>query len=316
MTQVLTQAEIREALHDLDLVSAMERAFVAYSTGQAVVPPVGELTFDDPPGDVHIKYGYLKDDDYYVIKVASGFYDNPGLGLPSSNGLMLLFDQKTGRARAILLDEGLLTDLRTAAAGALTARTLAPSHVERIGIVGTGVQAELQLRQLASVHPCRQALVLGRSEESLADYRQRLGDGPFAIDVTLDSEEIVDSCQLIVTTTPSSEALLSHVHPGTHVTAIGADTREKRELADELMANADLVVVDSLPQSLERGEVYQAVASGSIDRDSVVELGKLLIGEERGRRDDAQVTVADLTGVATQDIEISKAVYRRAMNAD
>ena len=106
MTRIADKSRITESLRDIDLVPAMESAFRVYSAGLAVVPPVAELLFDSPPGDVHIKYGYVRGELYYVVKVASGFYQNPGLGLPSSTGLMLLFAQQTGQLEAVLLDEG------------------------------------------------------------------------------------------------------------------------------------------------------------------------------------------------------------------
>ena len=92
---ILSLEQIRRILPGLDLMSAIEAGFVAYSRGKSVVPPVGELLLQDPPGDVHIKYGYLKGDDCYVIKIASGFYGNAKLGLPSSNGMMLVFSRAT-----------------------------------------------------------------------------------------------------------------------------------------------------------------------------------------------------------------------------
>ncbi len=149
--KILTLDQIKSALPSVDLMGEIESGFIAYSQGRAVVPPVGELVMQDPPGDVHIKYGYLMGDDYYVIKIASGFYDNPKLDLPSGNGLMLVFSQKSGVLEAVLLDQGHLTDIRTAVAGAIAAKYLAPSKVARIGIVGTGVQARLQLEYLAPV---------------------------------------------------------------------------------------------------------------------------------------------------------------------
>ncbi len=137
----------------MDLIPGIEAAFVAYSAGRAVVPPVGELLLPDVQADVHIKYGYIAGEPYYVIKIASGFYQNPEKGLPSSNGLMLVFRRATGELAAILLDEGLLTDLRTGAAGAVAAKHLAPKTVRRIGIVGSGTQARHQLRMLKAVTP-------------------------------------------------------------------------------------------------------------------------------------------------------------------
>src|SRR5690349_23740149 len=108
--------EIRAALDPFALIKSQEAAFIAYSDGKTMVPPVGYLQFDDPPGDCHIKYGYIKEDDYFVVKIATGFYRNADLGLPVGNGMMVLFNQKTVSLETLLLDEGYLTDIRTAAA--------------------------------------------------------------------------------------------------------------------------------------------------------------------------------------------------------
>ena len=152
----------------------MEPAFRAFSAGQAVVPTPGELLFENPTGDVHIKYGYIDGGAHYVVKIASGFYENPARGLPSSNGLMLAFSRQTGELAVILDDQGYLTDLRTAAAGAVAAKYLAPAKIGVIGIIGTGMQAELQARLLQVVRPCRRIIVWGRRAEGAANYAQRL----------------------------------------------------------------------------------------------------------------------------------------------
>ena len=144
MATVLKLDEIKNLVDIPQLIQDIEAGFVLYSEGRVKVPPVGFLHFDDPPGDVHIKYGYVVGDDYYAVKMASGFYNNPDLGLPASNGLVLLFSQKTGELKLIMLDECWLTDIRTAAAGAAAAKHLAPKTINHIGIVGTGVQAKLQ----------------------------------------------------------------------------------------------------------------------------------------------------------------------------
>jgi ornithine cyclodeaminase len=316
MTQIFERAEIERAIGSVDLIEAMEHAFLNYSAGRAVVPPVGELLFEQPPGDVHIKYGYVRGSEYYVVKVASGFYDNAALGLPSSNGLMLVFRQQTGELAAVLLDQGLLTDVRTAAAGAVAARHLAPQELSRIGIVGTGVQARLQLRWLESVVTCRRVLVCGRSAASLDDFCQSMDGGPWELETTDEPRQVSDSCQLIVTATPAEEPLLLGVKPGTHITAVGSDTAAKQELAPGILASAGLVVVDSRSQAGSRGEVFLAVQAGALDAESLVELGEVLAGHHRGRRDERQITVADLTGVATQDIEVAVAVLQRLQHED
>jgi ornithine cyclodeaminase len=308
--RIITLEEIKDILPTIDLLPTIEAGFAAYSAGRAVVPPVGELLLDR--GEVHIKYGYIQDETYYVVKIASGFYGNLALGLPSGNGLMLLFEQQTGELRCILLDEGHLTDIRTAVAGAIAAKYLAPGQVRRIGIVGTGMQAGLQLRFLHSLTPCRDVLVWGRGESQLGAYVADLADLDFQIETTREAAEVLRRCNLVVTTTPSAEPLLfaSDLRPGTHITAVGSDTPHKQELEAAILGRADMVVADSISQCLVRGEIYQALQAGLIAEADLVELGAIINGRAPGRTSDEQITVADLTGVAVQDMKIAEAVYQ------
>ncbi|MDP6946475.1 MAG: ornithine cyclodeaminase family protein [Myxococcota bacterium] len=306
MTRVLTWPEIESALEGVDLVAAMEEAFVAYSEGRAVVPPVGELILEEPRGEVHIKYGYVKGQPGYVVKIASGFPGNVARGLPPGQGLMLLFDREDGAPSAVLLDEGRLTDLRTAAAGAVAAKHLAPPDVQRIGVLGTGVQARMQLDHLRAVNPCRSVLAWGRDGDRLGALITDLGDMGFEAEAAGEPAQIGEACSLIVTATASHSPLLEEVHPGTHVTAMGSDTHEKQELSARLVGAADLVVVDSRDQAALRGEAARAVAEGSFDLDNALELGDV-IGGRGGRTHADQVTIADLTGVAVQDLAIARA---------
>jgi ornithine cyclodeaminase len=312
MPVVVPLAEIKTALAAIDPLPLIEEGFAAYSRGEAVVPPVGELVFDEPPGDVHIKYGYIKGGDVYVIKIASGFYDNPRLGLPSGDGLMLVFDQRTGVLEAILLDEGYLTNLRTAVAGAVVAKYLAPRAVRAVGILGAGVQGRMQLEWLRRVRTFSEAVVWGVNEAELAAYRRDMERPGLAIRTTLRAEEVAAAANLIVTCTPSTGPLLQAdwIRPGTHITAVGSDTAAKQELDPVILGRADRVVVDSLGQSELRGEVYRAVTAGALGRDRLVELGRVVMDATLGRSSDEETTVADLTGVAVQDIQISNAVWR------
>lgn len=311
MPAVVPLAEIKAALAGIDPLPLIEAGFAAYSRGEVVVPPVGELVFEDPPGDVHIKYGYIKGDDFYVVKIASGFADNPRRGLPTGDGLMLVFSQKTGVLEAVLLDEGYLTNLRTAAAGAVAAKYLAPSRITSVGIVGAGVQGRMQLEWLRRVRSFAEAVVWGLDEGELESYRRDMERPGLRIRTTLRAEEVAAAANLIVTCTPSTKPLLESawVRPGTHITAVGSDTAAKQELDPAILARADRVVVDSLSQSELRGEVFRAVSAGVLGRDRLVELGRVVEDEALRRSSDAETTVADLTGVAVQDIQISKAVW-------
>jgi ornithine cyclodeaminase len=312
LSKTITLDEIKQILPSIDLVPIIEQGFVAYSEKRCVVPPVGELTFEDPPADVHIKYGYIQNDNFYIIKIASGFYDNPKQGLASSNGLMLLFSAKTGELVATLLDQGELTDVRTGIAGAIAAKHLAPKVVKQIGLVGTGTQARMQLRYLAPTSECRKLQLLGRSDvaiDSMKKYAQELG---YEVTVANSAEAILNNCNLVVTTTPSTSPLLNLEHydgAGLHITAVGSDTAEKQELSEQSLRRADLVVADSCSQCESRGEIHHAIEAGLISTGDIVELGRIINGSAAGRQNDQQISICDLTGVAVQDIQIAKAVY-------
>ena len=307
--QIISLEHIKSILPQVDLIQEIESGFKAYSNDLVVVPPVGELSFQSPPGDVHIKYGYIKGDEVYVIKIASGFYKNRSTGLPAGNGMMLVFNQKTGQPVAMLQDECYLTDIRTAVAGAITAKYLAPKHVECIGIVGTGVQARLQLQYLRDIIECNNVIVWGRSSDALSDYKEAMTKYGYKIKTATDISDIIDYCQLIVTCTPSEEVLINRVNPGTHITAMGSDTISKRELSSDVLLQADIVVTDSRLQSKERGEIYQASKDG-FSVNSTTELGEIILGTAQSRTQQEQITIADLTGVAVQDIQISKAILK------
>ena len=311
--EVITRDEIERRLQGVDVIGAMERAFVAYSAGRSIVPPVGELLFDDPPGEAHIKYGYIKGDDVFVIKVATGFYRNPDKGLPGNSGLMLVFDAGTGLPRAVLLDEGHLTNVRTAAAGAVAARHLGPREVKAIGVLGAGTQARMQAEMLQKVTPCRRLLLWARRPERAEACAADLKRAGFEVQVVPSPAAVAAEANLIVTATAADRPLLTaaDIRPGTHITAMGSDTEGKQELAADLLARAERVVADAIPQCRVRGEIHQALQAGAIDESRVVELGAVIAGEAVGRPSHRAITVADLTGVAVQDIEIAKAVLKR-----
>ena len=324
MLKVLGLDEIKSQIDVPKMIQAIEDGFVLYSEDKVVVPPVGFLNFKEPPGDVHIKYGYVKDDDVYVLKVASGFYDNEKLGVPFADGVILVFSQQTGHLKLVLHDQCWLTDMRTAAAGAVAARHLAPKKVECIGIVGTGGQARMQLELLKEIVDCQQCLVWGRDaikvERMIDDLEATATIQDWGLDVkaATDITELASQCNLIVTTTTAREALISanQVQPGTHITAMGSDDHGKQELAAELLGKADLVVADSISQCVDHGECFHAVKNKMLREDSILELGNVIKNPELGRSSEEQITVADLTGVAIQDIQIAKMVSNVRRSGD
>lgn len=315
---IIERERMEPLLDDPELLRRISNSFQAFSEGRANVPPPGELIFDKPRGETHIKFGAIDDCPIFVVKVASSFYDNPKRGLSSSQGAMLALERDTGRLAAVLLDGGLLTDTRTAIAGALCAQALAPREVRCIGIVGTGIQARLQLKYLKNVTLCREAMVWGRNAGHARDYAEEMATEGFRVNVASDLESLAKECRLIVTTTPSHEALLldHHVQRGTHITAVGSDTPDKQELDVRVVGRADRVVADSRAHCQTRGEISQALRAGTLTLEKVNELGKVLTGISAGRQHEDEITIADLTGLAVQDIAIAQFVLERCLEGD
>lgn len=311
----LSRAEIQSLVAiDERAVAAIRDAYIAITDGRAEVPPVGYLALAGRNADCHIKYGYIAGDPVFVVKIAAGFYDNPKIGLPSSNGIVLAFSARTGQVLAILNDEGWLTDLRTAIGGAVATLALARADFSRVAIVGTGTQARLQARAIAALAGRTLRFgIWGRSAEKAEAVAADLAAEGLQADAEPDLETLCRQADAIVTTTPSTQALIrSHwIDAGAHITAVGADSPGKCELDVELVARADRRVADKLDQCLDHGEFAGAHAAGLIAAADCVELGAVISGRATGRMSDRDITIADLTGVATQDIAIARTVLER-----
>lgn len=319
---ILREKEIRALLDPAACIQAMERAFAAYATGKAQLPPVINLEVPEHGGEVHIKTGHLSGGPYYAVKIASGFYGNAALGLPSSDGMVLVFDAATGAPAAFLLDNGFITDLRTAAAGALAAKYLASKQIRTVAVLGSGAQARYQLQLLPLVRPFRAARVWGRKREkaeACAEELRRAGiAGQPAFSVAPSVEEAVRGADLVITVTASREPLLraEWLAPGVTVIAVGSDGPDKQELDVGVLARADRIVADSLPQCLRLGEIHHAVEQGAISKEKVgAELGEVVAGIKTGRTRDEELIVCDLTGVGVQDVAAASLVMERALAA-
>jgi ornithine cyclodeaminase len=316
--EILNLNQLKKLIDIGQLIADLEEGYVLYSEGQVEVPPVGFLNFKDPPGEVHIKYGYIKEDSVYVVKIASGFYNNPKLGISATDGLLLVFSQQTGKLESILLDECYLTDIRTAVGGAIAAKYLAPSNISAMGIVGTGVQARMQLQMLQHVVDCNHCIIWGRNSEKIETMVNELRQAPdfwskeLTLEATTDINYLTGNCNLIVTTTPAKAPLImaDQVRPGTHITAMGSDDQGKQELDTALLEKADILVADSRAQCIQYGEMSHGVKSGVIGEDNIIEMGNVISDISLGRKNDNQITIADQTGVAVQDIQIAKMVNR------
>ncbi len=307
--RIVTEAELRAAVPlDLAAIDAVEAAFAALAGAGVVMPPVLSMDLAEAHGEVDVKTAYIPGLPGFAIKVSPGFFDNPKKGLPSLNGLMVLFSAETGLVQALYLDNGYLTDLRTAAAGAVAARHLAPERVETAGVIGTGVQARMQMRAAHLVRPFSRVLVWGRDADHARACARELGDmlGISAEAVT-DPARLVAECQLVATTTPARTPILSAdwLHPGLHITAMGSDQAGKNEIDPGALAAADLYICDRVSQCEALGELRAAKKAGLWRRDPPPELGAVVTGQAQGRQREDEITIADLTGTGVQDTAIA-----------
>ncbi len=306
---ILTEAELRDCVRlDPDAVDVVEQAFRALAGGTVVMPPILSMKIAEANGEVDVKTAYIPGFDGFAIKVSPGFFDNPALGLPSLNGLMILFSAKTGLVDALFLDNGYLTDVRTAAAGAVAARHLAPGTVTTAGVMGTGVQARLQIEAAHLVRPFEKVLVWGRNPARAAacaaDISVALG---VEARVEADPARLVAESQLVVTATPSEEPIVKAewLHPGLHITAMGSDQEGKTEIDPQVLVAADAYVCDRVSQCELLGELAAAKREGLWTGGRPAELGEVIAGTAEGRRSDHDVTICDLTGTGAQDTAIA-----------
>ena len=309
-TLTLSRPEIEALLQIEDGFDPIKDAYIAVTDGRCDLPPVGYLGFPDAKGDCHIKYGHIAGDSVFVIKIATGFYDNPSKGLASSNGIMLALSAETGEVMAILQDEGYLTDLRTGIGAALATKAGCRGDAQRVGVVGTGIQARIQIRSLNALMPDAGLVfsVWGRSEKKMRQLAQELAAHQISVTVQPDLETLCVNADILLTTTAAKTPLIrsSWISDGTHITASGADAPGKQELDSTLTARADLLILDSDAQCIDHGEVAIPAEAGLLSPDRYRTLGKILSGQQAGRSAPSQVTIADLTGLGSQDIAIAR----------
>lgn len=314
---ILKENEIRGCVAlDQEAVTAVAEGFVCLTEGKASLPPIIRVDVIENHGEVDIKTAFLHGRDFFAIKIASGFFDNPSIGLPYGSGMMVIINAKTGFLEALLLDNGYLTDLRTGLAGAIAAKYLAPSRVKTAGVIGSGVQARYQIHGLKLMRDFERLLVYGIVPDQVDQYvdemRQALG---IKVEKCASPEEVVMQSDVVVTTTPSRQPYLKAewLHPGLHITCMGADGEHKQELHADVIGRADRLVCDSKAQCFRLGELHHALKGGVIkEDDEISELGELISGRKPGRQSDTEVTICDLTGVGVQDTAIALLTYERA----
>jgi ornithine cyclodeaminase len=319
--KILTESDLRRLVPlDIAAIDCVEQAFATLAGGKVEMPPIMTLMVPDHNGEVCVKTAYVPGIESFAVKMSPGFFDNPKLGLPSTSGMMVLFSSKTGMLEALLLDNGYLTDVRTAAAGAVAARHLARADAARACIIGAGVQARLQLKALTLVRPISQAVIWARDPAKSKAVAPELGaELGIEVSASTDIAAAVSGADIVVTTTPAGKPLImaDWLRPGQHITAMGSDQEYKVELHPDCLAKATNYVPDSHAQCAIKGELRTALAADKFTDEKVFsELGDIVIGGAPGRASDTDITIADLTGTGVQDTAIATLARKRADSED
>ena len=315
MTLVLTSSEIKKCVQlNGQLIPIIEDAFKSLALGKTTMPPILRLDIEKYHGESDVKAAYIDGLDSYAIKVASGFFNNPNLGLPSSNGLMILLDSKTGVLKSVLLDKGYLTDVRTAIAGAIAAKHLSNPESSNVGIIGAGIQAKMQLEALLLVRNIKTAYIWSRDSKKTNTFVKNIKDKINIKIIACESpEQTVNLSEILITCTPSKSPIIKSewLKKGLHITAMGSDAEMKNELDPKIIKDCDYYIPDSQSQTSILGELNHAIKAGLVSAEKKYnELGSVIINSNLGRRNINDVTVADLTGTGVQDTAIARHTYK------
>jgi len=315
MTLVLNSSEIKKCVQlNEQLIPIIEDAFKSLALGKTTMPPILRLDIEKYHGESDVKAAYIEGLDSYAIKVASGFFNNPNLGLPSSNGLMILLDSKTGMLKSVLLDKGYLTDVRTAIAGAIAAKHLSNPESSNVGIIGAGIQAKMQLEALLLVRNIKTAYIWSRDSKKTNTFVKNIKDKINIKIIACESpEQTVNLSEILITCTPSKSPIIKSewLKKGLHITAMGSDAEMKNELDPKIIKDCDYYIPDSQSQTSILGELNHAIKAGLVSAEKKYnELGSVIINSNLGRRNINDVTVVDLTGTGVQDTAIARHTYK------
>jgi alanine dehydrogenase len=315
-TLILNQSEVKKLLTMNDVLTVVEEGYIQQAREQVVQPAIVSIEVPEYSGELDIKSCYSKENDSVSVKTAVGYMNNRrDYNLPTLLATIIIYDAKNGYPLCIM-DGGLVTGLRTGAAGGVSAKYLSRKDSKVLSVIGAGGQARMQARAISLVRPIEKIKVWSGREVELEGYKKDVeADLGISVETYTDINEAIDGADIIVTTTPSKEALFeaSKVAPGTHIAAIGADMPGKQEIDSEIYRSAK-AVVDNTVECVKRGETSNAIIGGIIkEEDLYGEIGEIVIGKKKGRESDDEITIFDSTGMGIQDNVVAKLIYDKAL---
>lgn len=314
-TLLLNVKDVEKIIIESDIISTVEEGYIAYNRGKINQPDIVSIDIPEKNGELDIKSCYNELNNYITIKMASGFYDNGiKFNLPTMLGVITLIDGDTG-APLCIMDGSLITGVRTAAAGAISAKLLSRKNSKTVAVFGAGTQARLQIYALKKIRDIEVVQVYSEKVEELEKYKIDIEKNT-NLKVVLCStpKEALNKADIVITTTPSKNYYIdsSYIEKGMHIIAVGADMAGKNELDPKIFKNAK-IINDSIPQCTSRGETRNAIISGMIKESDIhAEIGQLLEGQKALRESEEEITIFDTTGMGVQDNVVAAKIYEVA----
>ena len=314
MTLLLNRADVERILDITSVIDAVERGFADFSAGRVVMPVRTAVRVADPPGVMLVMPCAMTESKALGTKIVSVFPQNPTRGLPTIPAIYALLDYETGVPIAVM-DAGLITGLRTAAASAVATKYLAREDARTLGILGTGVQGLYHALAIPAVRTIEKVIAMGSSAEKSRAFAESLVGKVSAEIVPAGSIEEVAGADIVVTGTTSASPLFSGslLRPGAHVNNVGSHSMTAREMDTEAVVRST-VVVDSYDAAwAESGDIMIPIDEGAITREHVVaELGEVVLGKKPGRSTAQELTLFKSNGLAFQDAVTAALALERA----
>jgi alanine dehydrogenase len=312
---LLTEEHVRSILPMADLIACMESALGRFSSGEVQQPVRTVLNVGPQQHWWGLMPAYVNQPPIMGAKVVTVFNSNADRGLHTHQAMIVLFDPDTGTLQAVM-DGRYITEARTGAVSAVSARYLSRADASTLAIVGTGVQARSHLHAFKDVRQIREVRVWSprraSRERFVRDVQPHAGMPVHAAD---SAEEAVRGADLVVLATASPQPVVSMrwIAPGSHIVSVGAPRPDQREIDPALTARARLFVDSKAAALAESGDIIMGIAEGRFGPDHIAgELGELVLGRVEGRRSDEEVTIFKSLGMAVEDVVTADLVYRRA----
>jgi alanine dehydrogenase len=315
---LLTEEHVRSVLSMSDLVAAMESALARFSSGDVQQPLRTVLMVGAQKAWWGLMPAYVAQPPVMGAKLVTLFNSNIDRGLPTHLATIVLFDPDTGALQA-LMDGRYITEARTAAVSAVSARHLARPDASVLAIIGTGVQARSHLEAFSEVRALREVRVWSPRRPSRERFVAEMSPAAYApLRAAHSAEDAVRGADLIVLVTASPTPVLdvSWISPGSHIVSVGACRPDQREMPPELTARGRLFVDSRAGALAESGDIVMGMAEGRFGPDHIAgELGDVVLGRVEGRQSPEQITIFKSLGMAVEDVAAADLAYRRAREA-